>query len=356
MQAAHVSRTAVVAVAAALLTGCNPLDNQRRDVDVASNWENNTDLVSEYGGYAFTDEKASFGESEFSRLEIAENSLAAADSDTVATPNSFLVRVMWGQLHGNSNATEVIDWSGAFSVSSGRLAALRTLAFERSTDRLLRRDDRQVLPYESKTRPHFDGLLLLIHDSDNDPGATLSMRSGPYSGSWTFEELRRANQVIRVDDQGNALSVTGMSLPDDAACLGGAVRGHWVQRVDQRGAFRGLWMSRLGRPLGHMRGHFGVNAQGQNVWFAKIIGRDGTLIGLARGSFEPNTERPGGTFSGHWAANEGKRSGDILGHYLPARSDGDRNAGFFQARWKSDCDSDPDRTEPTDPPLDRPAD
>ena len=42
--------------------------------------------------------------------------------------------------------------------SSGRLAALRTLAFERSTDRLLRRDDRQVVPFESKTLPHFDGL------------------------------------------------------------------------------------------------------------------------------------------------------------------------------------------------------
>ena len=355
MRAGHISKTALVTLTMALLAGCNPLGNEKQDTLGDPTWENSTDLISEYGGYAFTDEKASFGEPEFTMLEIAENSLAAADSDTVATPNAFLVRVLWGQLEGNPDATQVIDWNGAFSVSSGRLAALRTLAFERRTDHLLRRDDRQVVPFESRTLPHFDGLLLLIHDVDGDPAATLNMRTGPYSGSWTFEELRQANLVIPVDDLGNAVSVTGISLPDDAACLGGAVRGHWLQRADQGGVFRGLWMSRIGQPIGHMRGHFGVNEAGHNVWFAKIIDREGRLIGLARGTYEPSMEGPGGMFVGHWAANEGKRTGSIVGRYLPSRSDRERSAGFFQARWKSDCDGDPDPAGPIEEPLDQPS-
>lgn len=338
-----------VGVPIAMLAGCNPLGNESNDDTTDSSWEASTDLVSEYGGYEFTDEKASFGESEFQKLEIDENAIAAADSDTVAAPNGFLVRILWGQLEGNPNATEVIDWSGAFSVSSGRLAALRTLAFERTTDHLLRRDDRQVVPFESKTLPHFDGLLLLIHDPDNDPTATLSMRTGPFTESWTFEELRAANLVTPVDDSGNAVSVTGITIPDDVSCLGGAVRGHWKVRDDGSGVFRGLWMSRLGRPIGHIRGHFGINEEGQQVWFGKIIGRDGNLIGLARGGYEANPEGPGGMFRGHWAVRDSDRSGSIAGHYLPARRDNSRGAGFFQARWKSNCEGEEDpNTDPAD--------
>ena len=285
-----------VGVPIAMLAGCNPLGNESTNDSTDSTWEASTDLVSEYGGYEFSDESASFGESEFQKLEISENSMAAADSDTVRTPNGFMVRILWGQLEGNRDATEVIDWSGAFVVSSGRLAAIRTLAFERSTDRLLRRDDRQILPFESRTLPHFDGLLILIHDPDNDPSATLSMRTGPFTTSWTFAELRAANLVIPVDDLGNAVSVTGITMSDDVSCLGGTVRGHWKTRDGERGVFRGLWMTRHGRPIGHIRGHFGVNDEGKQVWFGKIIGRDGRLIGLARGGYEANAEGPGGTF------------------------------------------------------------
>jgi len=210
----------------------------------------------------------------------------------------------------------------------------------------LPRDDRQVVPFTSLTLPHFDGLLLLVHDLDNDPSATLSMRTLPFSDSWTFEELRSANEVIPVDDLGNAVSITGLPLPDDAACLGGAMRGHWMQRNGERGVFRAMLLTRLGRPVGHMRGHFGVNEAGEHVWFAKIIDRSGHLIGLARGTYAPNNEAPGGRFEGHWAAQEGKRSGVIVGGYLPGRDS--RHEGYMQARWQSNCDGS------NDPPADTP--
>ena len=73
---------------------------------------------------------------------------------------------------------------------------LRTIAFERPTDRLLPRDSRQVVPFASKTRPHFDGLLLLIHAEDATDGM-LTMDTASYSNSWSFEELRGADLVLR---------------------------------------------------------------------------------------------------------------------------------------------------------------
>jgi hypothetical protein len=178
-----------------------------------------------------------------------------------------------------------------------------------------------------------------VHDPDQDPTATLAMRTAPYSASWSFEELRDANLIIPVDDLGNAISITGIPMPDDAVCPGGAMRGHWQHRVGQRGAFRGMFQSRLGEPLGHIRGHFGVNEAGQQVWFGKIIDREGHLIGLARGGFEPEPNGPGGQFTGHWAVQEGQRSGTIAGHYMQGDERG-RSVGHFQARWRWNCDGD----------------
>jgi len=277
-----------------------------------------------------------------SKLDAEELPLPVGDPDSVPTPNGFAVRVLWGQLEGNREADSTVVWDGSFAVSSGALAVLRTIAFEPRTDHLLRRDNRQTVAFESKTRPHFDGLLLLVHDLANDPTATLTMQTGPYSASWTFAELRDADLLIPVDDLGNAVSIEGVNLRDDpAACPAGAVRGHWQAREGERGVFRGLWLSHLGRPIGYIRGHFGINDAGNRVWFGKIIGRDGVLIGLARGTFAPNADAsiPGGTFEGQWAAREGERSGVIAGHYLPGRDARDAAGGFFHARWKADCGS-----------------
>ncbi|MFQ5599019.1 MAG: hypothetical protein ACE5G2_00540 [Candidatus Krumholzibacteriia bacterium] len=338
-----------VGVPVAILAGCDLLTDSPDQTSSQgdSTWEESTDLTSEYGGYEFTDESAAFGDPELAKLEAEENIVVVADSDTVIENNSFALRILWGQLEGNPEAEDVIDWSGSISVSSGAVAVLRTIAFERPTDHLLPRENRQVVGFRSITRPHFDGLLLVIKD-DSDAAATLTFDTGPYAGSWTLSELREINEVIAVDDLGNEVSLTGMPLRNDPACPSGFVRGHWMVREGERGFFRGLWIAEYGRPVGHIRGHFGVNDEGMRVWFGKIIGRGGRIIGLARGTFEPSEdpEHPGGTFRGHWAARPGERAGVVGGHYVPVR-EGERGAvGFFQGRWKTDCgDADGDNPE-----------
>jgi hypothetical protein len=301
-------------------------------------WEATTDLTSEFGGYEFTDETVAFGDAELMKIEAEESSVEVADADSSIEPESFALRILWGQLRGDPEAESVLDWSGSISVSAGALAVLRTIAFERPADHLLRRDSRQALGFVSHTRPHFDGLLLVVRDSD-DPEATLTFETPTFSRSWRIQELREIDAVIGVDDIGNAVSLEAIQI--DPTCPVGAVRGHWVQREGERGIFRGLWLSALGRPLGHIRGHFGITDEGRRVWFGKIIRDDGRVIGLARGEWGPSDdpEQPGGRFAGHWVAREGKLGGAVAGHYVPARRGEDRVGGFFQARWRTQCDA-----------------
>jgi hypothetical protein len=324
----------------AFASGCDSPTVSNDTSSGTSAWEAGTNLNTAYGGYDFKAEAEAFGDPAVLRLDAEEMPRPVPDPDSLPTPNGFAVRVLWGQLRGNPAAESTTVWDGNFTVSSGGLAVLRTIAFELRTDYLLPRDNRQVVPFRSQTRPHFDGLLLLVHDRDNDPNATLTMTTRAFTRSWTFEELRDADLLIPVDDIGNAVSIAAVSLPGDPTlCPNGTVRGAWYVRDDESGVFRGLWMTHLGRPIGYIRGHFGINDAGDRVWFGKIIDRSGNVIGLARGTFAPSTDPavPGGTFEGHWAASEGERTGVIAGHYMPARDGRDGAGGFFHARWKADC-------------------
>jgi hypothetical protein len=331
--------------------GCNvPTGSNETDRPAGEAWEAATDLTSEYGGYQFADEKPAFGDAEITKIEAEESPLVVDDPDSMDMHGCFALRILWGQLRGNPEAEQVTDWSGMISVTSGGLAVLRTIAFEVPYDHLLRRENRQEVGFVSHTQPHFDGLLLLVRDP-GDPAAILRFETAPFTGAWTFQELREIDTVIPVDELGNAVSLEGIAIDFDPACPNGAVRGHWVQRDGERGVFRGLWVTALGRPVGHIRGHFGVNPEGARVWFGKIIDRDGRVIGLARGAWQPSEdpERPGGTFAGHWVAREGALRGTVAGHYLPAREWESGVGGFFQGRWRTDCDAPEPQPEPATP-------
>ncbi len=357
-------RAVLVVLPLSLMTGCKLLtDAATTDLPSPEAWEETADLNSEFGGYDFESEVPAFGDSEIMKMESEEASVEAADEERAIADDAgaFAVRILWGQLEGNRDAERPVNWSGAISVSSGAVAALRTIAFEFPHDHLQRRDSRQVLPFVSYTLPSFDGLLIVVKD-DGDPEATLTFETGPLTETFRLSELREIDTVIPVDDLGNAVSLTGIEI--DRECPAGGLRGHWMKREGERGVFRGMWVTALGTPVGHVRGHFGVNDEGMRVWFAKIINRDGEVIGLARGGWEPSEEldRPGGMFAGHFVAREGEIQGGVRGHYVATRRSDEGVAGVFNGRWRSACDrpgDEPDDRpgdEPTDPPADEPAD
>lgn len=344
-----ITRLLAVGVPVAFLAGCDLLTDANDPIP------NNgdpvvTDLESEYGGYSYTDETEAFGDPDLMKMEMEESPVPVADPDTIPSDSSFVVRILWGQLRGNRDATTPIDWSGSVQVSEGALGVLRTIAFERPGDHLLPRENRQTVGFVSRTLPSFDGLLLVVRAAPPDSGApsvsgdaTLRFATTPFTGEWSLSELRGANLVIPVDDLGNAVSITAMPVRRDHPCPNGFVRGHWMVREGERGLLQGLWMGPDARPMGHLRGHFGVNEAGERVWFAKILGRGGRLIGLARGGWAPSEDpaQPGGTFAGHFSAREGEVTGNVGGHYLPARRGERGGAGFFEGRWGANCDGGP---------------
>ena len=327
-----------VGVPVALLAGCDQLTDSRDTTGGNPNWEESTDLTSTYGGYQFTDERDAFGDpavQAVAALEIGE----LAEPDSMPIDSTFAVRIAWGQLEGNPDAMTVIDWSGSIAVNQGGLGVARVIAFERPRDYLLPRTSRQSVEFVSHTQPHYDGLILVVRAGPGTTGeGTLTFATGPLTQTWSFAELRHANLVIPVDDLGNAVSVTGLERRPDT-CPNGFTRGAWLQHTDGSGVFRGVWTGRAGTTIGFIRGHLGVNEAGDHVWFAKIVGPYGRLIGLARGSYAPSSDPmlPGGTFSGHFVVRPGDRGGDIGGRYVLRGMNERGQGGYFEGRWNADC-------------------
>ena len=368
-------RLLAAAASIAALAGCNSMtDSTNAPAAPADAWVQQNNFADVNGGYTFQPEAAAFGDPALMQMDIAEGSDLAAPADSMpndTTGAAFLVRLTWGQLEGNPASTAGLDWSGSIHVDQGGFGVLRTVGFERlQGDHLvLPRTSRQALEFVSHTSTRFDGVLLLVHPNARPMGdaaaaaGSLSFATGPLTQSWTFDELRSANLVIPVGDAGNAVSVVGMPLrPRPAAdCGQGFVRGAWAHRETEagtpvRGFFRGVWVLDNGMPIGHIRGHFGVNDAGEPVWFGKIIGRNGRTLGLARGTYAPDTDPAvaGGSFTGEIVSTEGGPvTGHTEGHYMPGRphQDADRPdprggdsrlgragaAGFLEGTWQIQC-------------------
>jgi hypothetical protein len=336
-----------VGVPVALIVGC--------DLSTAPQGQNSTsdgssiDLESAYGGYSMVDERPAFGDPQFQQLTTLEDALrpSVTDGDTVPDDSTFAVRIIWGQLRGNRNAQTPVDWTGSVHINRGELALIRTLVFEDPRDHIVRpRPDAQTIEFVSHTLPHYDGLALLVHETPGEEPTTFSFSTAPFSGTWTLAELVRANRVIPVDDAGNAVAINAIPVHPHA-CPNGFARGAWVVRDSLPGAMRGVWLAPNGNTLGHLLGHFGRNAAGDNVWFAKIIGIEGRAIGLARGTWTPNADpnMPGGTFMGRFVTRR-VGGGEIQGRYVPGRAGDGGAAGSFEARWRSDCEGAPADGEP----------
>jgi len=343
MRALHHLHRVLVGIPLILFAGCDLLTDSPSDNTAAStDWEAGTNLTAEYGGYEFTPEQPAFGEPTFAKIDAEE--VQVESMDLASLRDAIVLRIQWGQLRGNPELEQTTDWSGKVAITSGGIAVLRTIAFESPRDHLLPRESRQVVGFVSHTRPHFDGLLIAIHPGDAAE-ISFGMETGPFTQRWSLEELRGIQRVIPVDDLGNAVAIEAIVF--DPACPNGFVRGHWVQRDESRGVFRGLWATELGRAVGYIRGHFGVNEAGEHVWFGKIIGRDGRVLGLARGQWVPSdtAETPGGTFAGHWVAEGREIRGGVRGHYLPIRSDERGTGGFLSGKWHTDCET-PDPAMP----------
>lgn len=336
------------------------------------------DLDKAYGGLTVSDEAADFGDAEIMAMEEADTDAETGDPlqddlevlgyeqaaladgpEDPARPRPVItvLRLTWGRLDGLpgdlDDPEDLLDWSGGLTVDRGVVVARRLILFEKPRDHLVRpRPDRQTLGWVSHTGRHYDGLIVEIIEPPLPPEAAADaapnmfrLRTPQIDLEIPVAELAGTDRTATVDDLGNALRLEGFHLGDLDLCPKGFLGGVWVadpQVLDYGsevagGRFKGRWVSLWGRPVGVMRGRYGVNEAGERVFFGKTIRRDGRFLALFEGTWSPGEEPGQGSFRGEWVNAALTLEGVLGGRYLQVP---ERPGGYFGGRYAGLCDED----------------
>jgi hypothetical protein len=342
------TRTAVIfSIAAAIgWAGCS--GNEAPNAPGSDLEQTSLNLEEEFGGYGTSDELPAFGDAslrDYADLEVDANDPIADDPLVRNLRGNERVRtyawtILWGDLGtglggGDGNSNSVIDWTGSITADNGAVVLLRTIDFEQN-DQIVPRTDRASLEWVSTTGEGHDGIRVLIYDNPNDntdPVEAVSFNSGGYSRTFTMDEL--ADLDLTVDVEGGQIHFlsTEVSL---AAPIRGFVNGRWNWVPgESMGHFSGVWVGPHGRPSGWVRGHYGENVHGQEVFFGKYIDWDGNFKGLLRGRVEVDRgelNAGAGRFVGRWTNEDMGAEGSLHGRWNVTR-----NRGFFDGRWCDGC-------------------
>jgi hypothetical protein len=252
--------------------------------------------------------------------------------------------ITWGNLHRDETITHVTDWTGSLSVDPGVILLRQTIRFE-PHDRILPRTQRNLLEWESKTMPAFDGILVRIvacpkiTNADVDTridsaNTVITFKTEPFSVSFTLDKLPGLRRVVTLDD-GNAVAFTAVHVPPQT-CPHGFLRGVWRHYPERPGGeFFGKWVTENGIHMGFLKGFYGVNKEGEKVFFGKWISRSGRFQGLLRGRYDNYEEDRGGWFAGVWLNRDRHVQGELKGEW---RRNDECHGGFFRGVWAKNCD------------------
>jgi len=291
-----------------------------------------TAIERENGGYDTADEAPMFGDDAL--YAAADIEADAAVSDPLATDPAIAdlehnpavaardVIVMWGRMPADPNGA-ARTWSGELRLSRGGMVVRRRIAFEEATDRILPRTRRDVIAFQSVTRPHADGLALTVLDptpADASP-LVLTYVSADASATYTID-LGALDAGPVAIDAGDGNQIIAVAHHRDA-CDHGFLRGRWRALSPNAGHYAGLVLDAGGQPAGHIRGIYGKRANGEPVFFGKFIAADGTFKGILRGTYDAHQ------FDGRWLDRAGDH-GVLRGLY---RAGDTLRGGQFLGRW-----------------------
>ncbi len=313
-----------------------------KDSPTEPNNEEVSELDKPYGGYSTSDELPAFGDvtisTEFQDDEnvgdpVANDPdfMAAIDSQKV---NAYFIRITWGMLQYDSTATDVIDWSGTASVNKGVLGIMRAIRFEPNDRVLLPRPDPKVVEWISHTKTDFDGISLVILDTDtSDVEGEFTFTTELYSHTFTFSELDSLEMVETVTPQGHEISIVAINR-QVIPLGGGFFDGRWIKHPDKEGGiFFGRWINRLGTNVGHLRGIWGINRNDRKVFHGKYILLNGQFGGLLTGVWDySEASTSEGWMAGRWVNRSLTTIGTLRGHWII--NEENENRGFFHGQWR----------------------
>jgi hypothetical protein len=335
--------------------------------------------ITEFGGYTATTEAPAFNDPALvasSAQEVQFDDPIASSPDVqalLADPEAgvYHLRVVWGQLRYDSTVTTPTDWSGSLKISRGAELVRRTIRFEPATDSILPRTDRRLIEWASLTTVHNDGIAfdLLVPPSlplldttiqivvdpltndttemiivDTTPAlpVTVEFAAGAYSRTFSLREIAALDTVVYFEDS-SGIMFNGFKV-DRIPCPRGFLSGFWGYDSTGQGIFRGTWISQHGVIDGYVNGHYEVDSTGARTFYGKWIDASGRFEGFLYGRWKqhPNPHadstavlRAGGSFAGLLLDDQTNPIGMVAGHYLSSQGN---PPGFFQGRWKLNCD------------------
>jgi len=289
-------------------------------------------------------------------IDAGENPEQPGDPEQ--RPRFTYVRMVWGNLDampeedGSIEDGDIVDWSGMLRVDRGHVIVRRVIRFERPHDSIVRpRIDRQTAAWFSHTGGHFDGLMIQIiepprrnrnGEEGNDeplPPNVMHFETPAFSQDFVIDELPGLDEIYEVEPAGNAIHFTGFNLSDIDPCPKGFCSGLWfddTETEEEGGTFRGRWVGLHGQSMGHMMGAYGLNEEGERVFFGKYISRNGQFMGLLAGHWAPADEPGHGWLRGHWVSEQDETiEGVISARFMTLP---ERPGGFYQGRWTELCD------------------
>lgn len=306
-------------------------------------------LHQDYAGLDESDEAPDFDDADIATAEdlnegedvevvddTTDASLEEAEQDP-AQARRFLISIMWGHLRPRPDIEEPTNWTGYIGIKNGALRVLRTLRFE-GRDQLLPRPGVRAVPFISYTQPHHDGLLLevilhpaLVTDPESPP--VIVMDTEAYTGALPLVPGMRLTRVIPVDDTGNAVLVNLFRYPTEG-CHEGLMVGRYTEAHttdDGRtvGYMKGKYLSFTGHLVGKIRGVWGERENGAQVFFSKVINRDGEFVGILAGRYSA------GFYLGRFLGRDRVIKGVAGGIYREAPEE--LGGGFFMGRWSVGC-------------------
>lgn len=302
-----------------------------------------TELDQPYGGYTTANELPAFGDpilaADFADDSIVDDPVATdanfealLDSQTVS---AYFIRIVWGLLEMDSSATQIYEWSGSASVNKGVLGITRTIRFEPADHIIIPRPDPQTIAWTSQTGISFDGISLVILDTDSsETEGEFTFSTNLYSRTFAFCELDSLVLDETVNEAGQQISIVACKR-DVVPFSGGFFAGRWLKDKEHGGTFFGRWMDRLGMNVGHLRGIWGENRQGRKVYFGKYILSDGEFGGLLSGQWGYRQNKlTEGWMEGRWVNRSLTKIGTMTGHWIIGEDETEMPHGFFHGQWK----------------------
>ena len=313
----------------------NPVTEMETPTEVAA-------LERAYAGLTESDEVPQFSDPAVRQEDEMDREVPMTDApDRERAPIGAIVLSMrYGDLANTETAstgTVAAQWRFRVAVDGGRFA--RGSVFTDDDERPhLRRLEPGVVTWTSTTPPgDHDGARFAIVLGPNTRGVAIATQGAefgiPLSDLANHESIHRtANGLLFV--RSYRVARDG-DRPD--ICAGGTLRGRATGLNDDGvGGVAAVVRNHDGETIGHLRGVYGVRDNGNQVFFAKLIGLRGEFMARARGVFERVDEETI-DIAARFHQRGGRAVGVIRGRLVTDNSD-DRPGVALLARWAYACD------------------